>query len=326
MIIGRRQQNWIFATCAAALASTALYLAYALNAPNGPRGGSLTGLLFGFAGTGIIIFECLLSLRKKYPASPIGRVHTWLKAHVWLGLLSFLLILFHAGFDWGQGLAAWLMWIFLAITLSGVAGVFLQWWLPRRMTAEIKRETVYEQIPEVVRALRFEADERIEYLTADLGMAEEEDKRSFRAGGKKFYYDPVQFKSAGEKIMAVREKRKASAQIELDMVSTGAVRAHYLEEIRPFLAERPAAGVARLFSDPAAVGAYFNHLRTILPVAAHEVLHDVEEIVEERRQLHRQESMHRLLHGWLLLHVPLSFAFLVLTAVHAVLSLRYGLL
>lgn len=326
MIIDRRQQNWIFATCAAALASTALYLAYALNEPNGPRGGSLAGLIFGFAGTGVIIFECLLSLRKKYPASPMGRVHTWLKAHVWLGLLSFLLILFHAGFDWGQGLAAWLMWIFLAITLSGVAGVFLQWWLPRRMTSEVKRETIYEQIPEVVRALRFEADERIEYLTADLRMAEEEDKRAFRAGGKKFYYDPVQFKSAGEKIMAVREKRKATAQIELDTVSTDAVRAHYLEEIRPFLAEKPGAGTVRLFNDPATVGAYFSHLRTILPVAAHEVLHDVEEIVEERRQLLRQESMHRLLHGWLLVHVPLSFAFLVLTVVHAVMSLRYGLL
>ena len=31
-------------------------------------------LVFAFAGTGVIVFECLLSLRKKYPASPIGRV------------------------------------------------------------------------------------------------------------------------------------------------------------------------------------------------------------------------------------------------------------
>lgn len=326
MIIDRRQQGWIFGVSAAALASTTLYLAYALNAPNGPRGGSMPGLLFGFAGTAIIIFECLLSLRKKYPASPMGRVHTWLKAHVWLGLLSFLLILLHAGFDWGKGLAAWLMWIFLAITASGIAGVILQWWLPRRMTSEVRRETIYEQIPEVVRSLRFEADERIEYLTADLGLGEEEDKQAFRAGGKKFYYDPVQARSAGEKIMAVREKRKAAAQIELDAASLEAVRAHYLEEIRPFLAEKPAPGAAALFGDAAAVGAYFSHLRTILPVAAHEVLHDVEEVVEERRQLRRQESMHRLLHGWLLLHIPLSFAFLLLTVVHAVVSLRYGLL
>jgi hypothetical protein len=326
MIIDRRQQNWIFGAGAAALASTALYLAYALNAPNGPRGGSLPGLLFGFAGTGLIVFECLLSLRKKYPASPLGRIHTWLKAHTWLGLLSFLLILFHAGFDWGEGLAAWLMWIFLIISASGILGLILQWWIPRRMTSEVRSETVYEQIPEVVRTLRFEADERIEFLTADLELAEEEDKRSFRAGGKKYYYDPVQYKSAGEKIMAVREKRKSSPQIEIDAQSSAAVRAHYLQEIRPFLTEKPVLDAVRLFSGADTVTAYFNHLRTILPVASHEVLHDVEEVVEERRQLLRQESMHRLLHGWLLVHVPLSFAFLVLTAVHAVVSLRYGLL
>ena len=60
-----------------------------------------------------------------------------------------------------------------------------------------------------------------------------------------------------------------------------------------------------------------------MPVAAHDVLHDLEEICEERRQLLIQRRLHLWLHGWLLIHVPLSFALLVLTAVHAVLSLRY---
>jgi len=64
-------------------------------------------------------------------------------------------------------------------------------------------------------------------------------------------------------------------------------------------------------------------LRTIMPVAAHDVLRDLEEICEERRQLIVQRRLHLWLHTWLLAHVPLSFALLVLTAVHAVLSLRY---
>jgi hypothetical protein len=33
--------------------------------------------------------------------------------------------------------------------------------------------------------------------------------------------------------------------------------------------------------------------------------------------------LHRWLHSWLYLHVPLSMAFLVLVVVHAVWSLRY---
>jgi hypothetical protein len=60
-----------------------------------------------------------------------------------------------------------------------------------------------------------------------------------------------------------------------------------------------------------------------MPVAAHGILADLQEICDERRQLIVQRKLHYWLHGWLLLHVPLSFAFLVLTAVHAVLSLRY---
>jgi len=53
------------------------------------------------------------------------------------------------------------------------------------------------------------------------------------------------------------------------------------------------------------------------------VLRDLEEICEERRQFLVQRRLHLWLHSWLLVHVPLSFALLVLAAVHAVLSLRY---
>jgi len=73
----------------------------------------MMGLFFAALATGVIVFECLLGLRKKYPASRLGRVKTWLSAHVWLGLLSFLLILLHSGFHWGHGLAALLMWLTL---------------------------------------------------------------------------------------------------------------------------------------------------------------------------------------------------------------------
>ncbi|MBI3693809.1 MAG: hypothetical protein HY238_03075 [Acidobacteria bacterium] len=60
-----------------------------------------------------------------------------------------------------------------------------------------------------------------------------------------------------------------------------------------------------------------------MPVAAHDVLHDLESICEERRQLGVQVRLHHWLHGWLFVHIPLSMGFLVLTAIHAVMSLRY---
>jgi hypothetical protein len=282
----------------------------------------MMGLLFASLGTGIIIFECLLGLRKKYPASPLGRVKTWLSAHVWLGLLSFLLILMHSGFRWGHGLAALLMWMFAVILASGIFGVAMQNAIPRRMTELVTHETIFEQIPTVIAGLRVEADERVEFITADLGL-EDDSPEFIHAGGVKQYFDPAQKKSAAEKVQAVVDKRKEAPQIEVEEGAREALRAHYLQEIRPYLTERPAGFSLKVFARADLVAAYFAHLRTIMPVAAHVVLRDLEEICEERRQLLVQRRLHLLLHTWLLVHVPLSFAFLVLTAVHAVLSLRY---
>jgi len=209
-----------------------------------------------------------------------------------------------------------------ATTERGVFGVVLQNWIPRRMTELVTRETLFAQIPTVVRGLRIEADERVEFITADLAL-EEEDPEIVRAGGVKQYFDPAQKKSAAEKVQAVVERRKTSPQIEVDADAREALRAHYLQEIRPFLTVTPGPYFRTLFGSPERVAAYFGHLNIIMPVAAHGILADLQEICDERRQLLVQRKLHYWLHGWLLLHVPLSFAFLVLTAVHAVLSLRY---
>jgi hypothetical protein len=322
MIVGRDHIAWIFAATASALAASAAYLAYAILSPNGPRGGSVMGLVFAFAGTAVIVFECLLSLRKKYPASPLGRVSTWLRAHIWLGLLSCLLILFHSGFRWGQGLAWLLMWLFAIITCSGIFGLFLQTVIPSWMIERVPNETLYDQIPQALIELRQEADERVEFVTADLGLGEAPEE-IVRAGGVKQYFDPAQKASAQEKIDAVIRQRKKSAQIAVDPESSDLLAAHYLQEIRPFLTAKPPELSRRLFHTRESVAAYYRFLRTIMPVAAHQVLNDLEQICDERRQLRYQTRLHRLLHGWLYVHVPLSMAFLVLTLIHAVLSLRY---
>jgi hypothetical protein len=322
MILDRRQSRWAVATAAAAALSLGVYVVYATLATNGPRGGSTLGLFFAVIGTGVIVFECLLGMRKRYPASPLGRVKTWVSAHVWLGLLSFLLILMHSGFRWGSGLSGILMWIFAVILVSGMFGVALQNYIPRRMTELVPRETIYEQIPTVIRGLRMEADERVEFLTADLGIVEP-DLDLVHAGGVKQYFDPAQKKSAAEKVREVVDKRKASPQVEIEESARAALRAHYLQEIRPYLADSPALLSRQLLGTREQVAAYFNHLRTVMPVAAHDVLRDLEEIAEERRQLLVQKRLHLWLHTWLLAHVPLAFAFLVLIVAHAVLSLRY---
>lgn len=326
MIVDREHRTWIYSTLGLALGGTLLYAAGLVFSPAPPRGGTVLGLSFGIAGTAVIIFECLLSLRKRFPASPFGRAKTWMKGHIWLGLLSFLLILFHSGWHWGRGIAGLLMWMFLFITLSGVLGLILQHYLPRRLTELVARETVYEQIPLTIRDLRAEADERVEFITADLGIlevSEPEPVGTFHAGGVKFHFDAEQRKSAQEKIDAEVARRKSSPQIPVEKEFSEALRLQYIEEIRPYLQRSPSAEERNFFHSAAAVTAYFRRLRTLMPVSAHEVLTDLEEIVEERRQLAVQERMHLWLHSWLLVHVPLSMALLVLIAAHAIMTLRY---
>jgi len=64
-------------------------------------------------------------------------------------------------------------------------------------------------------------------------------------------------------------------------------------------------------------------LRTLLPPAYYEVVDDLESICEEERQITRQAKLHKWLHAWLLMHLPLSFALLLLGVIHAVMALAY---
>jgi hypothetical protein len=316
VIIDESHQKWISSSAIVAVVTTVVYLLYAFLAANGPTGGSWPGLLFAVAGTALIIFECLLSLRKKYPASPLGRVQTWMRAHIWLGLLSFLLILMHAGFHWGRGLAWVLMWLFTIIMVSGIYGIAVQQYIPRRMAELVTQETSFEQIPDVIHMLRVDATERVELVTADLGPEVAADIRPAkgRAGGLK-----VNLKLEEDR----RHKRKAAAQFPVEEAYTKFLSARYLQHVRPFLDPQPPAEVRQMFHDQAAISSYFQSLRRQMPKVTHPILQDLEAICEERRQLAVQERLHRWLHLWLYVHVPLSMVFLVLIAVHAVISLRY---
>ena len=97
---------------------------------------------------------------------------------------------------------------------------------------------------------------------------------------------------------------------------------HFFQrEMRPFLergGSRKLAIAERDFSRPK-----FQQLRILLPAKLHPVIDDLESICEEKRELDQQTRYHRILHGWLLVHIPLSYALLLLGVIHAVIALRY---
>jgi hypothetical protein len=89
----------------------------------------------------------------------------------------------------------------------------------------------------------------------------------------------------------------------------------------PYFDARGAAG-SPLHPGPSRK-ALFEELRRITDKRLHGDIGTLEALCEQRSQIEQQRRMHRWLHGWLLVHVPLSYALVLLGAVHAVMALYY---
>jgi hypothetical protein len=292
VIIDRSHRTWAMGSALALTLAAIFYLPYASgNVP--PSGGSPLGLAYGIAGFAAMAIVTLLSLRKKFPIWRIGRTQSWMRAHLWLGALSLPLILLHAGFLFGHGLTSVLMWLFVVVYASGVYGAWLQHTMPRRILRDVPMETIYDQIAHVREQLLDEADT----VVAD-------------ASGKLQVAVPVAASGANALASVMR----------IGADDTAPLREFYTREMRPFV-ERPTR--AHPLADETAAAALFGKLRALVQPALTAAIADLESICEEERQLLRQERMHGLLHGWLIVHVPLSFALMTLAVVHIVMALRF---
>src|SRR5271167_3243492 len=178
----RTQRGWAEGSLAFLAGSVLAYVLYAQQAPAGPRGGSSMGLLFGVLGFAFMIFAALLGARKRVPTWRLGRAQAWMRGHLWLGLLSLPMILFHGGFHFGGTLTRVLMWLTIIVVASGVYGAALQNYVPRVMTNDVPLETIYDEIGNVRKALRMEADKLVESVCGRLGLVKEIDEGQ-RAGG-----------------------------------------------------------------------------------------------------------------------------------------------
>ncbi len=326
MRMDKTQRGWALASMVILAISSVLYALYALASPQGPRGGSLAGLAFGVIGFAFMIFAALLGARKRVPTWRVGRAQAWMRGHLWLGFLALPLLLFHGGFHFGGTLTRVLMWLLIVTVFSGVFGAALQHYIPRVMTSDVPLETIYDEIGRVRTLLREEADRTIESLCGNLGLSKRSTGEGLRAGGftalRTIAASAVPLRtSAAVSAGASAAVAAAPEIILLSEEESAPLRRFYLNEMRPFL-ERPARRGQRL-GDVAKTSSAFAGLRTRLPAAGHVTLLDLEDICNEARQLMRQERLHHWLHGWLLLHIPLSLALILLGAVHAVMALRF---
>lgn len=291
MRIDRTHRGWLVASLAILGVSLLQYGMYRVPNSTGSMGGTAMGLWFGSVGFAFMIFAGLLGARKRVPVYRLARAQTWMRGHLWLGLLSLPLILFHAGFRYGHGLTAVLMTLLILVVVSGIFGAALQHYMPGVMTREVTMETIYDEIGHVRAQLLEEAEELMEQSAG---------------GGKR----------------AANEGEARPGEIAVAVADEAApLRNFYERELKPLLEKPNAHGSA--LSDAARARGAFTQLRTLVPASLHPAIEDLEGICEEERQLTLQTQLHLWLHGWLLVHIPLSLALILLGAVHAVMALRF---
>ncbi|MBL8795264.1 MAG: hypothetical protein JNM56_15265 [Planctomycetia bacterium] len=306
---------WFIATLAAAIGAVAWYFSFSRGLPDWPGGSSLPGFWFGVVGGLIILFEMALWWRKKVRTWRIGRTQVWLRAHIWLGLLSVPLIVLHSGFVLGGQLSTVLMVLFIIVIASGIWGLALQQFLPRRMLESVPAETIYSQIEHVMRQQTEEAERLV---LAVCGPA---------AGAQPAAVAVADEAAAPMTIGALRAVGGVQGKVLLTSVPAAPVadaeplRDFFRAEVRPYLEQGAASGSPLRQANRATV--LFQDVKIKLPSAAHEPLAALEGLCTQRRQLDLQRRLHFWLHSWLWVHLPLSAALVLLMFVHIGVALKY---
>jgi hypothetical protein len=106
----------------------------------------------------VILFLSVYNGRKKLPFLPLGSSETWLQLHIYLGLFTGIIFLFHIRFHLPSGwFAGILAWLYILVMVSGIFGLAITRIFPRRLTAR-GGEVIYEKIPGLRHELRAHAE------------------------------------------------------------------------------------------------------------------------------------------------------------------------
>ena len=321
---------WIFVAVALTVLGFAWHIAERVQTGHWIGGSSRSGFILGVIAASIIMFEMLLAARKVFRTVRwFGRVKYWMSGHIWLGLACLPLALLHSGFYLGGQLSAMTMILMIVVIFSGVYGLYLQNVLPKRMLNEVKAETIYSQIDRMNAQNLLDAEA---IVLATCGPPENQASEPVVVGVGPTGQATAQFSIGYETAayMAIGNS-KSIGKVQGKVFETRApvtpvfesepLRAFYLQVVKDFLkrGEKSKSPI----KDRSRSESVFNELRSKLPVEAHEAAKRLESLCDLRRQFDLQHRLHRRLHRWLWVHLPLSWGLLILLVAHIVYASMY---
>lgn len=129
-------------------------------------------------------------------------------------------------------------------------------------------------------------------------------------------------KKAGDaQILSVYDTLFVDEQLDGSESSDNFLRDFYLRHVRTFL-QIEVSPDSSLLNATQAEG-IFATVRDGIPRKMIPIATELESICNERRQLIAQNKLQWIMHGWTLIHIPLSMSLLILTLVHVVMSLYF---
>ena len=307
--------RWVLICLIVTLAAGVWYAIVAYRQDSLPGGSSWPGLVAGGLAGGLFAYLFAFALRKL----PIVRLwferrptKYWLAQHIWLGLLTFPLVLTHSALltRWGGPLTTVLLVVYFAVMVSGVWGLYNQQTIPRQLLHEIPDEANFYQLPEMSEQFRREAELLV---LATCGVPAE------------FPRDGLALLENSREVLEAARKGKGSGLLRVIpanvLTDTEPLRQYFRSVIDPYL--RGGTSSRRAIRLQARMKADFIDLRRMVNPAALPVVDALEAVCEQRRQFDEQAQLHRRLHGWLVFHLCLSAVLLLLVSCHAVSAVWY---
>ncbi len=144
----RRRYLWI-----ALFVAASSIAAYMIHDPQEPaNGGTVLGYTLGTLGVVLIVWLTWFGIRKRRYSSTAGTVQGWLSAHVYLGLALPIVVLLHAGFQFGFNVPTLAFVLMMLVVLSGLYGVFIYTKYPERISDNrggASRPELFDQLDDI---------------------------------------------------------------------------------------------------------------------------------------------------------------------------------
>jgi hypothetical protein len=310
--------RWLVGTLIATAAAVGLTVWSGMRGGRWPGGGSATGLILGVLAAAVFVFEVALVLKKTTwfrTTRWMLTAQTWMKAHIWLGLLTVPLVVLHSGGSFGGMLTTIFVTVFAGVIASGIWGLILQNALPKLLVEAAPAETVYSQIDRVGRQYAAESQRLV--LLACGGEEDLPVKEPALTSAEATSEGHISGAPRNVGIQIKRSPHPASALPQA--IPSPAVQAALARDIRPFLE----TGERRILGSRQRNQWYFDDLRLRVAPELRGLVDQLDELCERRRQLNVQRRIHFWLHNWLWLHLPLSIGLMILLVGHVVTALRF---